>query len=83
MALNPADAGHIIDSNIHNFDRMGNLNPGTASEMRYAAQPVKRALEIFAANGLTDKSLINRTLLTGYWTPEGFVENAKVVASNA
>jgi hypothetical protein len=82
VALSPDDAGSIIDGNIHSFDRAGNLSPALASEMRYAAQPVQRALNIFFEAGLTDKPLINRTLLTGYWTPEGFIENAKVIATN-
>jgi len=50
-----------------------------------AAKPVDRAIREFEKRGLyysdpNDRKIINRTLLTGCWTPSGLVANAKLTA---
>lgn len=66
------------------FDSRGNLNSQIVSELVYCAQPVQRALEEFAKRGITyegeGRSVIDMTLLKGFWTPIGFVDNARLRA---
>src|SRR3989344_1406952 len=53
-------------------------------DLTYASHAVERALQIFREAGIEyeepHRSLIDKTLLTGYWTPKGFIENARLVA---
>ncbi|MBI3051303.1 hypothetical protein HYY74_02495 [Candidatus Woesearchaeota archaeon] len=84
VAIDPAFPQSFIEGNRNNFDSRGNLHPYLVSELRYAAQPVQRALDAFAKNGIhydpNGRNLIDQTMLTGFWTPIGFVQNAQVAA---
>ena len=66
----------------HNFDSEGNLSFDLAREIVYAAQPVEKVLEVMAEKkveyNVSGRSIIDKLLLTGYWTPIGLVENAKI-----
>ena len=85
VALGAADSVvRLVERHRDNFDSQGNLDFGVACEIRYSAQPVERALRIFAANGIhyegQGRSIIDRTFLEGYFTPAGFIENARLKA---
>jgi len=84
ICIAPQYALGVIEGNRLQFDPEGNLNPEMVSELRYVANPVGRALEEFAKQGIhydaQGRSLIDDTLLKGFWTPIGFVDNARVVA---
>jgi hypothetical protein len=73
-------------SNPMKFDQEGNLAWEMLSELRYAANPVKRSLNEFEkqemAYGNSTRSVIDKTFLEGMWTPIGFEQNAKFVANN-
>ncbi|MDP3734342.1 MAG: hypothetical protein Q8R37_03865 [Nanoarchaeota archaeon] len=75
---------HFIEQNRYNFDSEGNLSPHLVSELRYAAQPVQRALEEFQKQGIKyenkGRSIIDATLLKEFWTPIGYVDNARIKA---
>ncbi len=77
----------VIESNKYNFDSEGNLNAGLVSELIYAAQPVSRALKEFEKKGIyyngNGRNIIDRTFLEGFWTPTGFVDNARLKAREA
>lgn len=84
VTLDPTFPLHFIEQNRYNFDSQGNLGLSLVSELRYCAQPVQRALEEFAKQGIRyegkDRSKIDATLLKGFWTPIGFVDNARLKA---
>lgn len=84
VALSPQYARWFIDENRFKFDHEGNLDPSLVHELRYSAQPVARSLDIFNANGIIyegdERSKIDFVFLTGFWTPVGFVQNAKLAA---
>jgi len=86
VTLDPTYPLHFVESNRYNFDSQGNLNPQLVSELRYCAQPVQRALSEFAKQGIHYKgegrSKIDATLLRGFWTPIGFVDNARLRAQD-
>ena len=48
--------------------------------------PVQRGLEEFARRGINydanGRSLIDKTFLSGLWTPRGFVDNCRLVAES-
>jgi hypothetical protein len=75
---------HFLEENRKNFDSEGNLNPRIVVELQYCAQPVQRALDEFANQGITyeggGRSKIDATLLKGFWTPVGYVNNARIRA---
>ena len=54
------------------------------AELRYCARPVPRALEEFRKKGISyegdGRNVIDSTLLNGFWTPAGFVDNARLRA---
>ncbi|VVB77845.1 Uncharacterised protein [uncultured archaeon] len=70
----------------YNFDSEGNLGSGLVSELRYCANPVARAIEEFSKRGVrydnSGRTVIDSTLLTGFWTPLGFVDNARIQAQS-
>jgi len=84
VSLSPLYPRDIIENYKYQFDSEGNLNSNVVQELIYCAQPVKRALEEFAKQGIKyegkERSLIDTTFLTGFWTPVGFVDNARLVA---
>jgi len=88
VTINLGEArGFLINhSNRENSDEDGNLNVCLVSELRYCAKPVVRAFKQFNSKGLRyqgkGRSLIDTTLLSGFWTPQGLVERAKFVAAN-
>ncbi len=74
----------FVEGHRYDFDSEGNLNPRLVKELVYCAQPVQRALAEFQQSGIlyegAGRSLIDTTLLTGFWTPIGFVGNARIKA---
>ncbi len=86
VTIDPAYPLNIVERNRHSFDSQGNLNPQLVGELIYCAQPVQRALEEFAKQGITyegkGRSIIDSTLLKGFWTPIGYVDNARIKAQN-
>jgi hypothetical protein len=84
VAIDPYMPQGFVEQHRHSFDLEGNLNPQLVNELQYAAQPVNRVLEEFAKQGINYESvgrnLIDATLLTGLWTPIGYVDNARLAA---
>jgi len=84
VTLDPTQPLHFVEQHRYDFDSQGNLNPQLVSELRYVAQPVQRALEEFAKQGIkydgNGRSKIDATLLKGFWTPIGYVNNARLRA---
>jgi hypothetical protein len=85
VALVPSYSRWVVEKNLQNFDSEGNLDIRTVSELMYCAKPVQRALAEFEKQGIKyegeNRSRIDNVLLTGFWTPEGYVENARVQAA--
>ena len=54
--------------------------------MRYSTDPVLRARKEFSSNGMryigNERGIIDATLLTGFWTPKGLIQRARVIAEN-
>ncbi len=86
VALFPKYPRKFVERHRYNFDSQGNLNQEMMCELRYCAQPVQRALEEFAKQGIKydgdGRSKIDETFLKGFWTPIGFVNNARLSAQN-
>ena len=86
VTLDPTYPLHFVEQHRYSFDSQGNLNPQLVSELRYCAQPVQRALDEFAKQNIQYKgegrSKIDATLLRGFWTPIGYVDNARLRAQN-
>jgi hypothetical protein len=85
VAVNKKTILIFMDRNMHNFDSLGNINYNLVSELRYCARPVSRALEEFKKRGIPyeegeNRKIINSTFLKGFWTPAGFVDNARLKA---
>ena len=84
VTINPWFAQNFVEHNRYNFDSEGNLIPRLVKELIYCAQPVQRALAEFEKQGINyegnGRSIIDATFLTGFWTPIGFVDNARVRA---
>lgn len=82
VALDPSYPRGMVEHYRYKFDSEGNLEAKTISELRYAAQPVQRALKEFEKRGIKydskNRSKIDETFLTGFWTPTGFVDNARL-----
>ena len=74
----------LVENNRYHYDSEGNLQASLVSELRYTARSVERALQEFKKAGIlyegSGRSHIDMILLTGFWTPQGFVENARVNA---
>ncbi len=77
----------FVEGRRNSFDSQGNLDRQIVAELQYCAQPVQRGLEEFAKRGIKyegeGRSLIDATFLKGYWTPVGFVDNARIAAATA
>ncbi|MFH1376470.1 MAG: hypothetical protein ABIH25_02435 [Candidatus Woesearchaeota archaeon] len=86
VAISPTYSRNVVEQYRYKFDSQGNLNSELVSELMYCAQPVQRALEEFAKQGIQyegkGRSKIDETLLKGFWTPIGFVDNARLKAQN-
>ena len=84
VSLDPMQAKALVENNRYHYDSEGNLQASLVSELRYTARPVERALQEFKKAGIlyegSGRSHIDMILLTGFWTPQGFVENARVNA---
>ncbi|MBW2993229.1 hypothetical protein KY317_01490, partial [Candidatus Woesearchaeota archaeon] len=88
VSLSQSFPRRFIETHRNDFDSKGNLSPSLVSELRYCAQPVERALAEFAKQGIgymregweKHRSIVDATLLTGFWTPIGFVDNARLRA---
>ncbi|MBI2665651.1 hypothetical protein HYX12_03460 [Candidatus Woesearchaeota archaeon] len=84
VALNPAYAQAAVISHTRSLSSSGTLSRELLKELMYCVPAVKKALSEFEREGIRyegeDKEKINRTLLTGLWSPEGFVENARLRA---
>ena len=86
VTLDPTYPLHFMEQHRYNFDSQENLSSQLVSELRYCAKPVQRALEEFAKQGIyyegEGRSKIDATLLKGFWTPTGYVDNARLRAQN-
>jgi hypothetical protein len=84
VTIDPNQSLNFIEQNRFNFDSRGNLNSQLVGELRYCAQPVKRAILEFEKRGIhysgKERGLIDSTLLNGFWSPTGYVEYAKLKA---
>lgn len=85
VALNPGAARGFVEQHKYKYDVDGNLDDNLVSELRYSSQAVKRALEVLQGHGIhydnkDDRSYIDMTFLTGYFTPVGFVQKAELAA---
>ena len=84
VSLDPGFAQPFVESHRYHFDLEGNLHPDLVRELIYCAKPVQRALDEFAKEGIKyegdARSNIDATLLKGFWTPIGYVDNARLKA---
>ena len=84
VALDQSSPFHFVEKNRNSFDSEGNLDPCVVKELVYCAQPIQRALEVFASQGVSyegeARSKVDDTFLRGFWTPVGFVDNARLRA---
>lgn len=84
VAIDPSYGFNAVENSGGSFDKYWNLNARAVAELRYCAQPVQRALEEFASRGIfyegEGRKKIDGTLLKGFWTPIGFVDNARLKA---
>jgi len=84
VELMPTQDLRVVDSFPDSFDAKGNFKIETVKELMYCAQPVQRILQIFEQEGIRyegkGRSLIDKTILNGFWTPQGLIDNAKIVA---
>lgn len=83
VALYPGYGNWLVETYKYQFDFDGNLSENLVGELRYCSQAVMHALDVLNARGITydsdNRSGIDSMLLTGFWTPVGYVENAKVL----
>lgn len=83
LALYPGYARNFIESNRQNFDSQGNLNPQLVAELRYAAQPAQRVIDILQQRGFSydgsSRTQVDIALLHGFWSPVGLVERTRVI----
>jgi hypothetical protein len=85
VALNPWYAMEIVERNKYSYDSEGNLSGTILSELRYTSRAFDYALQEFADHGLIysnheARSRIDLTFLTGYFTPIGLIEKARLEA---
>lgn len=84
VSIRPDFPRNFVEGNKDSFDSKGNLDAGVIGELRYCAQPVQRALDEFAKQGINyngiGRSIIDLALLKGFWTPIGYVDNARLSA---
>lgn len=84
LSIDPSSPMFLLEDTRNKFDSQGNLDWQTVSELRYAAKPVQRALSEFEKQGINyedNRSAIDQVLLTGFWTPIGYVDNARIHAA--
>ena len=84
--INRGYARNIVERNRREFDSKGNLSASLTSELRYSSRAVQRGLEVFEKHGIIydhheERSQIDMTFLTGYYTPIGFVQKTILAAS--
>ncbi len=83
VALNPGYPSWAFSKYGH-YDAAGNLDHTLLHELIYCTRSADRALQEFGRQGIPyegeGRSLIDRTILTGYWTAQGFEDNARLVA---
>lgn len=85
VALNPSVARNYVEGNRYKYDLDGNLSTEITSELRYSSKAARKALEAFERRGFDysnreDRSSIDLTFLTGYFTPTGFIKRAELVS---
>lgn len=83
FALTPHHASNFLEMSLANYDPDGNFSPDMVSNLIYVGNQVEQALGLIAEKGKPydeNRNEIDRFLLTGYWTPEGYLERAKVFA---
>jgi hypothetical protein len=84
VSLDPNFPLGFLEYHKDSFDTQGNPNYNLVSELKYCAQPVKRALGEFEKRGISyegeGRSLIDKAFLKGFWTPDGFVDNARLIS---
>jgi len=84
VTIDPTFPTDFVESKRFSFDSDGNFDHTYVSELRYCAQSVKRALEEFSKQGIKyegqGRSKIDSVLLKGFWTPIGYVDNARLRA---
>jgi hypothetical protein len=80
----PQSVRDLVESSVALFDSEGNLEREVVRDLIYCARPVDRALKEFEKKGIhydkSGRSTIDRVLLVGFWSPEGFVDNARLIA---
>lgn len=81
----PGQLDEIIGLNMSNLNGKGMLGKMHMRELRYASQAAERGVEVFSKNGFNyaegaDRSRVDMTFLTGYYTPQGFVQKAELAA---
>ena len=82
VTIIPEEAGFYMQK-IWRFDQEGNLDPNVFGDTFYATDGIDQGLRTFAAHGkkyTTHKKEIDRAILTGYWTREGFEEHMRLTA---
>jgi hypothetical protein len=84
VALNPQFAYGFVEQNRYNYDSQGNLGTNLTCELRYCANPIERAIRGFQKQGIKydgdGRSKIDSIFYKGFWTPIGFVDNARLAA---
>lgn len=85
VALEPTYARGTVIGNLDNYTSKGDFSPKAVDKLLYCTGSVDRALKIFEEHGILysdpeGRSLIDKTFLTGYWTAQGFEDNARLVA---
>jgi hypothetical protein len=85
VATDPRYFWNIFRFHNRDFDPLWNLDSRVIEDtLLYCSNAVKRALEAFSRAGISyegkGRSLIDTTLLTGFWTPQGLVDRARLAA---
>jgi hypothetical protein len=84
VALSPEYPQAAVLGHARNFDRDGSLPYSILRELIYSVPAVDKAMEEFRSQGILyegeGKRTIDNAMLTGLWTPKGFVDHARLVA---
>lgn len=88
VSLNPGYARNFVEQHRYRYDLDGNLDSQITSELRYTSGAVRRAFEVFGNNGIQydnreQRSRIDLAFLTGYFTPVGLVQKARLTANKS
>jgi hypothetical protein len=85
VTLDPSWPTRFVEDGVKQVDSKGNLQIGLVGELRYCARPIERAIAEFDKKGIKyegeGRSFTDLTLLKGFWTPTGFVQNARLRAA--